>query len=196
MTHSQNKDQPTDEQILNLIRSGNHTEQRLALTSLYWRWSSPMKQFFLSRGCLSKDCEDLLQEVVVRIWRGATTFNGTGTATSWMWSIARNCLHDYQRKSARHISEESFDLDNDQHNSGVTENYDNELDDCIASGIHRFAASYPERSHALELWSTGLEIHAIAEVIGRSYGATRQFLLECRKKMRPYLEPCFESLTP
>jgi len=191
MPDSKDANSLTDEQILILICSDDIAQQRKALKTFYWRWATPMKHFFVSKGCLPKDSEDLLQDVIVKIWRAASTFTGSGTATSWMWSVARNSLHDHQRKSLKYASDESLDLDN--HDPGACETYNDELDDCIATGINRFSKSYPDRSHALELWSTGMEIQSIAEVLGRSYGATRQFLLECRKKMRPFLEPCFES---
>lgn len=86
-----------------------------------------------------------------------------------------------------------MDPENRLHEPKAEDPYDVETDDCITQGLNLFADSHPERAYALELWSSGMDLQSLSEVIGRSYGATRQFLLECRKKIRPFLSPCFET---
>ena len=185
--------QINDDEVLRLITEGDGSEQRHALKIFYWRWATPMKHFFLNRGCHPMDCEDLLQEVVIKIWKGASGFRRKGQASSWIWTIIRNTLNDHYRRSPRHPAELPFDPDNDLHDRAGNPPYDQDHDDCIERGLQRFAITFPDRAHALEMWSTGMDLQLIASHIGRGYGATRQFLLECRKKMRPFLEPCFDS---
>lgn len=182
-----------DDEVLRLITEGDTSEQRLALRVFYGRWASPMKHFFLARGCQPKDSEDLLQEVAIKIWKGAAGFRRTGQASSWIWSIIRNTLTDHHRKTTKRPSESPMDLDNDQHDCAGSPAYDEDHDDCIERGLQSFSDTYPERAHALEMWSAGMDLQLIASHLSRGYGATRQFLMECRKKMRPFLEPCFES---
>lgn len=195
MPSTEHSQEINDDALLCLIASGNVHDQRRALEVLYWRWTSPMKHFFLARGCDAGVGEDLMQESVIRIWKGASSFQGSGKASAWIWSVIRNTLTDYQRKSLRRPPEQAFDPDNPEHEGKAEDPYDQERDDCIARGLERFAIHFPERAYALELWSAGIHHEEIAKQLGRSYGATRQFLLECRKKMRPFLKPCFDSRT-
>lgn len=46
--------------------------------------------------------EELVQEVIVRVWKGAGTFDPVkGQASSWIFGIARNCATDLLRAKAR-----------------------------------------------------------------------------------------------
>ncbi|RIK04691.1 MAG: RNA polymerase subunit sigma-70 [Acidobacteria bacterium] len=45
--------------------------------------------------------EDLTQEVFVRAWRKANTYDPTrGSVGAWLYGIARNCAHDLLRKKS------------------------------------------------------------------------------------------------
>ena len=182
-----------DDEVLRLIHEGTSEGQHLALDVIYWRWASPIKHFFLNRGCPPKDCEDLLQEVIIKIWRGASGFRQRGQASSWIWTVTRNTLHDHYRQEARRPITDSLDPEDPRHEGSAPSPYDHDMDDCIAEGLARFSEAYPDRAEALEMWSTGIDHQLIASYLGRSYGATRQFLLECRKKMRPFLDPCLDT---
>lgn len=46
--------------------------------------------------------EELVQEVIVRVWKGAGTFDPVkGQASSWIFGVARNCATDLLRAKAR-----------------------------------------------------------------------------------------------
>lgn len=45
--------------------------------------------------------EDLTQEVFIRAWRKASTYDATrGSVSAWLYGIARNCAHDLLRKKS------------------------------------------------------------------------------------------------
>jgi RNA polymerase sigma factor (sigma-70 family) len=182
-----------DEDILRLIVEGTPIQRDQAINMLYWRWAGPMKRFFLAHGATLEGSEDVLQETFVKIWQGAAGYQKSGRASSWIWAIARNTLTDHHRRNARQPLMESMDIENPSHDPEAKAPYDHESDDCINRGLDLFAGSHPDRAYALELWSSGMDLQSLSVILGRSYGATRQFLLECRKKIKPYLSPCFES---
>jgi RNA polymerase sigma factor (sigma-70 family) len=77
------------------------------------------------------------------------------------------------------------------------------LDDCIeanAPGLsleakthlsvdfQAFARVYPERALALELWASGWTEHELAQALGRTSHAARQYLLECRKRLHAFFK--------
>jgi DNA-directed RNA polymerase specialized sigma24 family protein len=77
------------------------------------------------------------------------------------------------------------------------------LDDCMEAGapglsleakthlsvdFQAFARAYPERALALELWASGCTEHELAQALGRTPHAARQYLLECRKRLRAFFK--------
>lgn len=185
----------TDESILALIVEGGHSNHQRAFNAFYVRWAQPMQSFFLSRGCTQEDADDVFQETVVKIWKNARQFNGQGTAKAWVWSIARNTLNDHFRRAQKHPIMDALNGDSDDPVITAPEAIDHP-DDCVEAGLKLFANIDPDRAYALELWSGGIDLREIGERIGRNYGATRQYLMESRKKLKPLLEPCLEYLTP
>lgn len=194
MPHATDIHDLTDDNLIQLIAAGSVSARDQAIEALYWRWAARLKRYFIAHGAGPGSCEDILQETFLKIWRGASGLKDSERAASWIWTIARNTHTDHVRRLARAPRMESIDPENSLHEPKAEDAYDVETDDCITRGLDLFADSHPERAYALELWSTGMDLQSLSEVIGRSYGATRQFLLECRKKIRPFLSPCFETL--
>jgi RNA polymerase sigma factor (sigma-70 family) len=183
-----------DRKIISLINQGTRSSHEKALQMLYEKWAVQMKAFFLSQGAAERDLEDIFQETVVKIWRGADKFAEQGEARSWMWAIARNTLKDYQRKHfgmPEHIpiNGEEDDPDPPARVAPV-----GDPSDCVDLGLDSFAKQDPERAYALQLWVADIDVKEIADRLGRTYGATRQYLTECRKKLKPFVEPCLEYL--
>lgn len=185
----------TDEQILALILKGGHGNHDQAFNAIYENWAQPMLAFFLSRGCTQQDADDVFQDTVVKVWKHAHQFNGEGTARSWVWSIARNTLNDHFRRAQKHPITDTLNGDPDDPVITAPDSVEHP-DDCVEAGLQLFSQIDPDRAYALELWSAGIDLREIADRIGRTYGATRQYLTESRKKLKPILEPCLEFLTP
>jgi RNA polymerase sigma factor (sigma-70 family) len=188
----------TDEEIIQRIAAGGPSDHHHALQHIYNRWGPAMKHYFIRKGCSIKDADDLFQDSVVKIWSAAGQFKASGPATSWVWTIARNTLNDHLRKALRLPESEPLNGDEGDAIIIAPNIYDAEAeaDDCVSEGLKRFAQQDPDRAYALELWTADLDLREIADRIGRSYGATRQYLMECRKKLRPLLEPCLQYLEP
>ena len=184
----------TDEQIIELICMGGEFNHHKALTAFYERWAVEMKGYFVSQGLQADDASDVLQECVVKIWRNAHQYNGKGGARSWMWSIARNSLCDQLRK--RKSSPEFVGVDDSlEKTHAAPAGVEYTASDCFDKGLKDFELVDRERAYVLQLLCDQIDIQDIAERIGRSYGATRTYLTDCRKKIRPFVEPCIELLT-
>ena len=184
----------TDEQIIELICKGGASNHSKAISAFYSRWAIQMKGFFITKGLTTDDAEDVFQDCVVTIWRKAHQYKGQGTAQSWVWCIARNVLTDQLRKKKpnRHF----VDLDDALENILVAPSeVENTASDCVDDGLKNFELIDSDRAYALQLWCNEMDLQDIADRIGRSYGATRTYLTECRKKLRPFVEPCLELLT-
>ena len=189
----------TPEEILILIRSGGKARDR-GVRGVYEILGHQFLSFFASRGLDKDEGRDVLQETIVKIVRGADQYAAQGQASSWMWQIARNALLDYQRKiGSRGAHETVFGDDDWQRLEETTPsplqcNLEGTADDCVQEGLARFSEVAPDRAYALMLQMEDQSIDEIAAVIGRTNGATKEYLSQCKKKIRSYIEHCTELL--
>ena len=85
-------------QLLLAVAGGDEA----ALSALYDLFERPL--FSLGMRWLGERemAEELVQEVIVRIWKGAPTFDPTrGQASSWIFGVARNTATDLARAKQR-----------------------------------------------------------------------------------------------
>lgn len=74
---------------------------RAALAELYERYAP--RVYGLARRALPADqAEDVVQDVFLRVWQAAATFDGArGTAAAWLYALTRNCCRDAYRRLRR-----------------------------------------------------------------------------------------------
>lgn len=85
-------------QLLLAVAGGDES----ALGELYDLFERPL--FSLGMRWLNERemAEELVQEVIVRVWKGAPTFDPTrGHASSWIFGVARNAATDLRRAKQR-----------------------------------------------------------------------------------------------
>jgi RNA polymerase sigma-70 factor (ECF subfamily) len=66
---------------------------------LFERYKRPLYGFFYGMNRDAELCEDLVQNVFVRILKYRYLFRGEGDFKTWMFHIARNVNHDHFRKN-------------------------------------------------------------------------------------------------
>jgi DNA-directed RNA polymerase specialized sigma24 family protein len=201
--------------------------QKEAVRALLSTKGKEFKYRFKYKGVPNDLCEDLLQEVLIKIIKGASSFDGTGgftenSASVWMNRIAQNCLNDYFRINLKTIKLSTTEIklnvgsiDDEawmKSNSGIHGNLTNEhllhkseneiyrqyelrnqeisLEECIGDGFEEFASDEPDRARALTMQMDGESIESIAKRINRTVRASAEYLSQCRKKLKPYIENC------
>ena len=148
---------------------------------------------------------DLVQDTFIKVWLRCATFQGDSELLPWIKSILRHGLLDRLRKSAADVA-----LDTVQDQPGETllriaelseesipqpdsEAAREQLDACFQRCWQRFEAASP--SHALVMtWivEDGLDHEQIGELLGRTPGATREFISQCRKRARLHLAEWYQ----
>lgn len=200
----------TEMEIIQSIQ-GSSSAQEMALQALY-RKAAEFRRHFMFKGLPREAADDVVQDTIIKIFRGAKSFTGSGgfgdaSANAWMWNIAKNCLTDQLRKNK---DAGTISLDDDTLSDATRVATEIELSlknphasaeqsasECVATGLEDFAADHPDRAKALEMQMDGESIASIAQRIGReSVNAAKQYLYECRKKLAPYIEHCTTLLTP
>ena len=184
-----------DFKSLELIQAGGGARQQ-GVTELYRAYASRFARFFARNRVPVDHVEDLVQEVFVSIVRSCADFRGDCDVSIWMWSIARNTMLSYFRKESRHRMDDGVEVDELSEDHGRTSSAPGEsLEDCVRGGFERFFGVEEERARALMLaalegWSTA----ELAEYLGRSLGATREYISQCRKRLQPYIRHCLDYL--
>lgn len=96
--------QETDEQLLHAMAGGDME----AMTAFYRRHETRVYRYLMSKLNDSFVAADLLNEVMLEVWRSATRFAGRAKVTTWMLGIANNKVLTYWRKLGKR---EFTDLD-------------------------------------------------------------------------------------
>lgn len=187
----------TAEQILKHLVGGG-ADQNAALKVLYRNQGKAFTRSFIHKGVSLADAEDLLQEAILKILKGASTFNGRGAqspdpANAWMWQIVHNTLSDHFRRNR--IKLEPLPDDDILCEIPIGQSDCNrDVEDCVTKGIACFALKSPERAYVIELVVDEIDQQEIADRINRSYAATRQYIKQCREHIRPFIKHCLDML--
>jgi RNA polymerase sigma-70 factor (ECF subfamily) len=145
------------------------------------KYLSPLLlRYFRTRACDLSTAEELTQDVLFTIFRSVDSLRQRGSFQAWMYTVARNCLLQYWRKSGRTIATISAD-------PGALTNTAASVGDCSAPG-YKFAdlvaCLAPEEREILSLrYVEGLEYREIAKVLHTPVGTAKWRVFNCRMKL-------------
>ena len=190
----------TEEEIIQSMREGGkHLEE--GAKAFYMGFCGPMCRFFVNQGASGSEAEDIFQESVIKAIDGAGTSSGIpGSGRPWLWAVARNSFNDYMRRKSRdsavitHADSEVVEAVADPVGEKLPSKYKT-VDDCVDQGIQKFSEVQPERAYVLQLQMEKVSIEEIAVQIGRTAMATKSYLYECRGKLKPYVDECWEMVS-
>jgi RNA polymerase sigma-70 factor (ECF subfamily) len=142
---------------------------------------------------------DLVQETFIKVWQRCGSFRGDSELLPWIRTILRRNILDRVRQARREIVLDEPQLSQlaDAHHleqareppgSPDSELQRGQLAECFQRCWTGFARAAPE--HALVItWiaEDGLTNEDVAALLGRTPGATREFISQCRKKARVHL---------
>lgn len=150
--------------------------------------------------------EDVVQEAMVKVWQRCASFRGPGDPLAWIHSIVRHTLLDALRQRR---PEQPLDGDDGELSPPVAaavvqlsrqqvatpdqQLTEQQIEAAFRQGFDRFSRAHPEHATVLR-WvvEDGLDNSAVEQLLGRSPGATREFISQCRKKARPYLAAWYD----
>lgn len=154
--------------------------------------------------------QDAVQEALVKVWLRCATFHGPADPLGWIRTIVRNTiidaarnrpaeqpLHDEQGDLTLAAQEAINRLSLDATARPERELQERQVEQVFRTCFERFRLAHPE--HALVLgWvvEDGLDTAAVAAILDRTPGATREFISQCRKKARPFFAPWYALLQP
>ena len=164
--------------------------------------------FAMKYGKLSPDdASEVYQLTTIKIFKKADTLDNVKFARTWMYQVLRNTILDYKKKQKnmdkkkQKYMEYSLDQESDEHskdedkgniNHNLKEDYEDQTE-CIRDKLdNTFSDAYPHHAVALDYYMDGMDIKSIADVIGRTPAATKEFLSQARKKIAPLIKECLQ----
>ena len=142
---------------------------------------------------------DLVQETFIKVWQRCASFRGDSELLPWVRAILRHGILDRLRQPAREVPMEDegrVSLELEQRMIVLGEEHvppddalrRRQLEACFARCWKRFESVAPAHA-AVMAWivEDGLRNEEISELLGRTPGATREFVSQCRKRARVHL---------
>ncbi|CAA0102281.1 Uncharacterised protein [Zhongshania aliphaticivorans] len=164
--------------------------RKAAVAKLYLEFSAKIQLYLTIRGIKDSEAEDLMHEIFIALIRRSSSFTPCGKGRGWLWAVTRSMLTDKQRSTPK-VALSEFD-DNLAFSSADID--EARLKACIEGQMHQFTRTEPESTFALSLvMDDHLELSAVADILGRSYGATREFMRQCKIKLNRYIQDCLTS---
>lgn len=93
---------PTASDLAELLGLVAVHQDRQAFAALFRFYAPRLKSFLLRQGFSDSECEDLIQEAMLNVWRRAASFDiAKAGVSTWIFTIARNAGIDRRRREAR-----------------------------------------------------------------------------------------------
>lgn len=188
--------------FLQALRLGGSAAERATL-GLLQHYRPLLRAWLRTAGVAAGDVDDLISEILFKAVTGAHALRSAAAFHSWLMQIARHELgaHWQQRQRERQLFvntppgpeaevAEALNLLEQWPDEGLS---DPLLRLCLQGQLAHFKQQSQERHACITLIALGHEAAEIAELIGRSYGATRQYMSQCCAALLEALKPCLSE---
>jgi len=173
-----------DDQVLITLLERAKLADKHAFQELYEQLYPRLLRFLVKSTGSVEDAEDLLNEVMLAVWRGAVNFRGDSQVFTWVIGIARIMAKRwYLRHKSRHNQEDRLE-DISILADDISGWQDSES---LAMGISRLPE---EQQEALKLaYYYGYTCEEIAELTQCPAGTVKTRLFHARQKLRQLFLP-------
>lgn len=185
-------EQPTGDSVADppeaLIKRIAQSQDKSAFARLFDAFAPRVKYFLIRHGATAESAEELTQEAMLTVWRKAKHFSAErGTASAWIFTIARNLRIDETRRDKRAqlyaLVNEFDDVDPDRPDELVNASEH-------ATRVRSAMSDLPsEQLEVVELsFIEGAAHNEIAERLSLPLGTVKSRLRLAMRRMRKSLE--------
>ena len=177
-------------EIIQLFREGDSDEAMRLFEKYGFR--KEFIRFTMKSGINKEDARDLVQEFTIdKLYMQSDSIKDIEFARTWMYQVLRNMINDKGRVLTKN-REVPFDEDRDQSQAPKILEENQTRSGCVQEQLAKFREAEPKRAEVMGFIIDGLSPEEIGRIIDRNYGATREFMSQCRKKFKSFIEICNE----
>lgn len=166
-----------------IARSGD----RQAFARLFAFYAPRLKTFLARQGFGASDCEDLIQDTMLAVWRKAEQFDaGAGAVSTWIFAICRNLGIDRRRRLARRMADDEPVSEIDPSPSAEGEIISREDETRVRRALDRLPAEQAEVI-ALSFFSQSPQTE-IAKSLGIPLGTVKSRVRLAMNRLRQLLD--------
>ena len=183
------RDQATE--IIQLLREGLNDEALMLFEKYGFR--KEFIGFAMKRNINYDDASDLVQKFTIdKLYMKSNSIKNIEFARTWMYRVFSNMVND-QGRMLKKNREVPLDEDRDQSQAPKISDVKSQTrSGCVQEQLAKFREAEPKRAEVLDYILLNKGTEEIRLIIGRSYGATREYMSQCRKKFRSFTEICNE----
>ncbi len=163
------------------------------------RWQNDIYRMIRSRVNAPADAEDIMQDVLLKLYRGLDSFRGESQLKTWMYRLVRNAIADYYRNpwwKFNWVKERSFNdgsesrpaweqhVDEDQP-SALDAVLDKEQGEIILNLMDRLTPA--EKEYFTLRFLDGFSLQQMSDATGHNLNTIKTHLYRAVKKMKTYL---------
>jgi RNA polymerase sigma-70 factor (ECF subfamily) len=163
------------------------------------QWQNDIFRMIRSRVNVLADAEDIMQEVLLKLYRGLDSFRGESQLKTWIYRLVKNAIADYYRKPwwkfdwvrEREFSDGSKSqpaleqyLD-EQQVSALDAVLSKEQGERLLKLVNRLSPA--EKEYFNLRFLDGFSLLQISEATGKNLNTIKTHLYRAVKKMRTYL---------
>lgn len=183
-------EEQADRNLLTAVAAGSEP----SLRELYHRYESRIYRFALTRLSEAADAADVVNDVMLQVWRSADRYQGRSRVSTWILGIAHHKVADRLRQRGRHEGDELDErLVDDNSPDGLREATAEQEIRQLQFCMKRLSAI---QRQVLEL--TFLEhcsYHEISEILSCPQGTVKTRVFHARKLLRKCIDQFFGEAT-
>ncbi|RLA94385.1 MAG: RNA polymerase subunit sigma [Deltaproteobacteria bacterium] len=157
---------------------------RDAFRELYDRYYKAV--YLYAYRLLGEEAEDVANEVMMEIWKGAKRFKGRSQVSTWIFGIAANKVRKKLKKGFRSVGEEGLE---EAVNGGTPPDevsHRLQLKEKFKEALERLS---PEHREVLHLaYYEDLSVKEISEIVGCPLNTVKTRMFYARQRLRAILE--------
>lgn len=152
---------------------------------VWGEYRTTLYRFILTRVNDPAMAEDIVQDVLIKVYERLNTLKDQEKILSWMYQITRNVIVDYYR---RYKPTEDIDKTNVVKEINIQEDVEKELAQCLLPMVNQLPSNYRQAIKMAEF--DGLTQKVIAQKQGLSLSGAKSRVQRGRKLLKEILLEC------
>jgi RNA polymerase sigma-70 factor (ECF subfamily) len=153
------------------------TQDRGAFHLLYDRYANAVYRYALSILRKPHLAEDVLQETMMAVWKGAKNFKGRSKVMTWILGIARNQAHNILRKESKGQRLPAPDTASESHDPTQSLH----IDLCVQDALETLSPMHREVMHLV--FYENLTVRETAELLEIPEGTVKSRMHHARQAL-------------